>query len=48
MITTITEAAALARQDFEKALNLSEATGNTDLAAQAAQALRNLDMGDAP
>ena len=37
-----------ARQDFEMALNLAQATGNADLAAQAAQALRNLDRGDAP
>ena len=47
MITTITEAAALAWQDFEKALNLAQATGNADLAAQVAQALENLDRGDA-
>ena len=37
-----------ARQDFEMALNLAQATGNPDLVAQAAQALRNLDRGDAP
>ena len=37
-----------ARQDLEKALNLAQATGNADLAAKAAQALSNLDRGDAP
>ena len=37
-----------ARQDLEKALNLAQATGNAKLAAQAAQALENLDRGDAP
>ena len=38
----------VARQDFETALNLAQAAGNADLAAQATQALRNLDRGDAP
>ena len=37
-----------ARQDFETALNLAQAVGNADLAAQVAQALENLDRGDAP
>ena len=37
-----------ARQDFEKAPNLARVTDNADLAAQAAQALSNLDRGDAP
>ena len=37
-----------ARQNFETALNLAQATGNADLAAQAAQALDNLDRADAP